>query len=89
MRLTLIDLHYIQISFMLLLRRAKFELETEGKITLLETFIQWFATQSKLSLIFTKTLLFPHKTNYFSSNSHDAHKNADGSSKFNVTKLNP
>ena len=65
MRLTLIDLHYIQISFILLLRRAKFELETEGKITLLETFIQRFATQSKLSLIFTKTLLFPIKQTIF------------------------
>ena len=47
-------------------------LETEGKITLLVTFIQRFVTQSKLSLIFTKTLLFPHKTAYFSNNSHDA-----------------
>ena len=53
-------------------------LEIEGKISLLVTFIQWFVTQSKLSLIFTKTLLFPHKTAYFSNNSHNAYKNADG-----------
>ena len=63
-------------------------LETEGKISLLVTFIQRFVTQSKLSLIFTKTLLFPHKTAYFSNNSHNAYKNADGNSKFNITKLN-
>ena len=62
-------------------------LETEGKINLLVTFIQRFVTQSKLSLIFTKTL-FPHKTAYFSDNSHDALKNADDS-KFHITKLNP
>ena len=53
-------------------------IETESKISLLLTFIQWFVTQSKLSLIFTKTLLFPHKTAYFSNNSHNAYKNADG-----------
>ena len=64
-------------------------LETEGKISLLVTFIQRFVTQSKLSLIFTKTLLFPHKTAYFSNNSHNAYKNADGNSNFNLTKLNP
>ena len=33
-------------------------------------------------------LLFPHKTAYFSNNSHNAYKNADGNSKFNITKLN-
>ena len=63
-------------------------LETEDKISLLLTFIQRFATQSKLSLIFTKTLLFSHKTAYFSNNSHNAYENADGDSKFNITKLN-
>ena len=63
-------------------------LEIEGKISLLVTFIQRFVTQSKLSLIFTKTLLFPNKTAYFLNNSHNAYKNADGNSKFNVTKLN-
>ena len=47
-------------------------LETEGKISLLVTFIQRFVTQCKLSLISTKTLLFPHKTAYFLNNSHDA-----------------
>ena len=40
-------------------------LETQGKINLLVTFIQWFVTQSKLSLVFTEMLLFPHKTAYF------------------------
>ena len=63
-------------------------LEIEGKISLLVVFIQRFVTQSKLSLIFTKTLLFPHKTAYFSNNSHNAYKNADGNSKFNISKLN-
>ena len=57
-------------------------LETEGKINLLVTFIQRFVTQSKLSLIFTKTAY------YFSDSSHDALKNADNS-KFHITKLNP
>ena len=61
-------------------------LEIEGKTSLLVTFIQWFVTQSKLSLIFTKTLLFPHKTAYFSNNSHNAYKNADGNSKLNPSK---
>ena len=27
-------------------------------------------------------LLFPHKTDYFSNNSHNAYKNADGNPKF-------
>ena len=56
---------------------------------MLVTFIQRFVTQSQLSLIFTKTLLFPHKTAYFSNNSHNPYKTADGNSKFNITKLNP
>ena len=56
---------------------------------MLVTFIQWFVTQSKLSLIFTKTLLFLHKTAYFSNNSHNTCKNADGNANFNTTKLNP
>ena len=64
-------------------------LETDSRISLLVTFIQRFVTQNKLSLIFTKTLLFPHKTAYFSNNSHNAYKNADGNSKFNIAKLNP
>ena len=64
-------------------------LEIEGKISLLVTFIQRFVTQSKLSLIFTKTLLFPHTTAYFSNNSHNVYKNADDNTKFNITKLNP
>ena len=54
--------------------------ETEGKISLLVTFIKQFATQSKLSLIFTKKLLFPQETAYLSSHSHDAFKSADGNS---------
>ena len=40
-------------------------LETEGKIYLVVTFIQRFVTRSKLSLIFTETLLFPRKTGYY------------------------
>ena len=48
--------------------------ETEGKIYLLVTFIQRFVTQSKLSLIFTERLLFPHKTAYFLSDRHDSYK---------------
>ena len=52
----------------------------EGKISLLVTFIKQFATQSKLSLIFTKKLLFPQETAYLSSNSHDVYKSADGNS---------
>ena len=64
-------------------------LETEGKISLLVTYIQRFVTQCKLSLIFTKRLLLPRKTAYFSNNSHNANKNADGNSKFNINKLNP
>ena len=55
---------------------------------LLVTFIQRFVTETKLSLIFSKTLLFPHKTAYFLNNSHNAYKNADSNSKFNITKLN-
>ena len=40
-------------------------LESEDKMSLLVTFIQRFVIQSKLSQIFTKTLLLPHKTTYF------------------------
>ena len=61
-------------------------LESEGKISLLVPFIQRFLTQSKLSLIFSKTLLLPHKTAYFLNNLHDAYKNADGKSKFILSK---
>ena len=67
----------------------KLIVETEGKISLLETCIQRFATQSKLSPIFSKTLLFPYKTTYFLNNSHDPYKNTDGNSKINITRLNP
>ena len=63
--------------------------ETEGKISLLVTFIQRFFTESKLSLIFTKTPYFQHKTTCFSNNSHNAYKNADDNSKFNITEINP
>ena len=62
-------------------------LEIDGKVSLLVTFIQGFVTQSKLSLIFTKTLLLTHKKAYFSNNLHNAHKNADGNSKLNLLKL--
>ena len=51
--------------------------------------MQQFVTQSQLSLIFTKTLLFPHKTVYFSNNSNTAYKNADGNSTFIITNLSP
>ena len=43
----------------------------------------------KVSLIFSKRLLFPRKKAYFSNKSHIAYKNADGNSKFNITKFNP
>ena len=49
-------------------------LEIEGKLSLLVTFIQ---------------RLFPHKVAYFSNNSHNAYNNADGNSKSNIAKLNP
>ena len=58
----------------------------EGKISLLVTFIQRFVTQSKMSVIFTKTLLFSHETACFSSNLRDAYKNADVNSKITITK---
>ena len=54
-------------------------LETEGKINLLVNFIQGFVTQSKLSLIFIKTILFSHletgvprkqSTSNFTKNEH-------------------
>ena len=57
-------------------------METEGKISLIVTFIQWFVKQSRLYLNFIKTLLFPHKRPYFSNNSYDLYKNADGNLKF-------
>ena len=56
-------------------------LKIEGKNYLLITFMQRLVTQSKLSLIFTETLLFPHKTAYFLNDQHDSYKNADGNSK--------
>ena len=62
--------------------RGKLILETEGKINLLVTLIQWFLTQSKQSLILTKTLFFPQKTAYFLNDWHDSYKNAGGNSKF-------
>ena len=68
----------MQISFTLLLSGGlNLNLETEGKISLLVTFIQRFVKESKPSIIFTKTLLFPHKTAYFPNKSHHAHKNAE------------
>ena len=47
-------------------------LETEGKIYLAVTFTQRFVTQIKLSITFTQTLLFPHKTTYFFNDRHDS-----------------
>ena len=64
-------------------------LETEDKNSLLVTSTQRFVTQSKLSLMFTKTLLFPYKIAYFLEISHKAYKNADNNSKFSTSKLNP
>ena len=49
-------------------------LETESKINLLVFFKQRFVTESKLSLIFTKTLLFSHKAGDFLNDSHDSTK---------------
>ena len=49
-------------------------LETECKAYLLVFFIQRFVTKSKLSLIFTETLLFPHKAAYFFNDRHDSTK---------------
>ena len=60
-------------------------LETEGKINLLVTFILRFLIRTKLSLSSTKCYVFPHKTANFSNNSHDAYKNTE----FHGTKLNP
>ena len=50
-----------------LICQCNLALETEGKIYLLVTFLQCFVTQSKLSPIFTETVLFPRKTGYFLS----------------------
>ena len=52
-------------------------LEIESKISFLVTFIQRFVTQSKLSVVFTKALLFSHKTAYFLNNSHNTYKNGN------------
>ena len=49
-------------------------LETEDKAYLLVNFIQRLVTESKLSLIFIETLLFPHKTAYFLNDRHDSTK---------------
>ena len=46
-------------------------------------------TQSKLSLLFTKTILFPHKTANISNNSHNKDNNGDGNTKFIITRLCP
>ena len=64
-------------------------LETEGKAYFLVTFIQRLVTKSKLSLIFTETLLFPRKTAYIFNDRRDSYRNADGNSKSNVTKIIP
>ena len=67
--------------------RGKLILETEDKINSLVTLISWLLTQSKQSLILTKTLCFPHKSAYFLNDWHDSYKNADGNSKFRISKL--
>ena len=48
-------------------------LEIVGKICLLVTAIHRFATQWKLSLIFSKTLLFPHESAFFFQITHMTH----------------
>ena len=64
-------------------------LKIEGKNYLLITFMQRLVTHSKLSLIFTETLLFPHKTAYFLNDRHELYKykNAYGNSKSSISKL--
>ena len=47
--------------------------EIEGNMSLQVTFTQRFVTQNKLFLIFTKTLLFLHKTAYFLNKLHNAY----------------
>ena len=64
-------------------------LETDGKAYLLVTFIQQYITKSKISLIFTEMLLFPHEAAYFLNDRHVSYKNADGNSKSYKTKLIP
>ena len=61
-------------------------LETKGKINLTATFIQRFVAQSKLSLVFPKTLYFHAKQLIFRI-THMTLKNADNW-KFPITKLN-
>ena len=48
--------------------------------------MQRFVTQINLSLIFTKTPYYHMKQPYYL---HDAYKNANGNTKFHITKLNP
>ena len=50
------------------------------------TFIQRFVTQSQQSLIFTETVLLPHKTAYFLNDRHDSYKNANDNSNSYITK---
>ena len=64
-------------------------LETDGKAYLLVTFIQQYITKSKISLILTEMLLFPHEAAYFLNDLHVSYKNADGNSKSHKTKLIP
>ena len=65
------------------------DLEFESKISFLVTFITTFCYTKQDVINFFKTLLFPHKTAYFSNNSHNAYKNADGNSKINITNKTP
>ena len=51
--------------------------------------MQRFVKQSKLSLIFTETLLFPDERAYFLNDRHDPYKNADGNLNSYITKLIP
>ena len=67
--------------------QCNLNVETEGKINLLVTLIQWFVTQRKLSLIFAKTLLLPHKRASLLNDSHDSYKSADGNSKLHITRV--
>ena len=53
------------------------DIEVSLSIPSWQTFIQRFVTQSKLSVVFTKALLFSHKTAYFLNNSHNTYKNGN------------
>ena len=63
-------------------------LETEGRINFLVNFIERLVTQSKLSLIFTKTPNVHIKQPISKITYIEACKNADGNPRFYTTKVN-